>query len=814
MTSLSVLVLDMQPVDPPIGGGRLRLFGLYHDLGPESECVYVGSYDWAGEVARDHWLSPRMREIDVPLDSRQFALHETLRTRAGGKVLIDTTFAVLGRLSTALLDTIRVHVATADVVVFSHPWLYPLCSPWLDRRRQLIAYDAQNVEGILRAEILDDDAIHREVVKCVVLSERSILHDADLVIACSEDDRDTFCAIYGTPIERIHVFPNGVFVNRVSPPTRERRAEAQRNLAVGEAPVVFIGSNYQPNIDAAKILVDRLASSLPDSQFIICGGVGESPLVKDFARSRSNVLVTGLVDENRRLDCLHASVVAVNPMVSGSGTNIKMFDYMASGLPVLSTPIGARGITAVDGAGIRVASVESLAPTLVEMLGNPAQLAAFGAANRRWVEADYAWERISPRLGALLRSEHARKRHDSPRDAICSGREVQPAGTAESVSASGVTSPRRVALMSSFGVKCGIAEYARTLIGALGKQGRFVDLIGNATLDGGEGWRSLPGIVDLAQHWVYDNVDWVHSSVDVPSLLAQLADWRSDVLHLQYHPAFFPQDVLLDVVRQVSDAGMRTALTLHNASHMRPEILAQLGPRVASVSVHTLRERQAMQAAGITRVSVLPFGIEDVPDRSRQVARELVGIAGGPVVATFGFARPHKGVLELIRGAALLRELHPGLRVIAATARYPTRESEIYLEQCRREIDRFALAECVTLDDRFLPLSDVIPLLQAADLLILPYADSVEGASAAAATCLAARRPLVLSRAKIFDFCAGVAHPIDDIGPEAIALGLGAVLAHPDYLHELEMRARKFAEQNSWQRVASLFWANTVENVE
>jgi len=170
MTSLSVLVLDMQPVDPPIGGGRLRLFGLYHDLGPESECVYVGSYDWAGEVARDHWLSPRMREIDVPLDSRQFALHETLRTRAGGKVLIDTTFAVLGRLSTALLDTIRVHVATADVVVFSHPWLYPLCSPWLDRRRQLIAYDAQNVEGILRAEILDDDAIHREVVKCVVLS--------------------------------------------------------------------------------------------------------------------------------------------------------------------------------------------------------------------------------------------------------------------------------------------------------------------------------------------------------------------------------------------------------------------------------------------------------------------------------------------------------------------------------------------------------------------------------------------------------------------------------------------------------------------
>ena len=34
----------------------------------------------------------------------------------------------------------------------------------------------------------------------------------------------------------------------------------------------------------------------------------------------------------------------INPMISGSGTNIKMFDFMAAGLPIITTDIGARGI--------------------------------------------------------------------------------------------------------------------------------------------------------------------------------------------------------------------------------------------------------------------------------------------------------------------------------------------------------------------------------------------------------------------------------------------------------------------------------------
>jgi glycosyltransferase involved in cell wall biosynthesis len=36
-------------------------------------------------------------------------------------------------------------------------------------------------------------------------------------------------------------------------------------------------------------------------------------------------------------------------MLSGSGTNLKILEYLASGVPVVTTPVGAEGLPLVDG---------------------------------------------------------------------------------------------------------------------------------------------------------------------------------------------------------------------------------------------------------------------------------------------------------------------------------------------------------------------------------------------------------------------------------------------------------------------------------
>jgi hypothetical protein len=60
-----------------------------------------------------------------------------------------------------------------------------------------------------------------------------------------------------------------------------------------------------------------------------------------------NVLLVGIVSEEARNVWLQVARVALNPMLYGGGTNLKLLDYFAAGTPVVSTESGIRGTGAV-----------------------------------------------------------------------------------------------------------------------------------------------------------------------------------------------------------------------------------------------------------------------------------------------------------------------------------------------------------------------------------------------------------------------------------------------------------------------------------
>src|SRR5262245_12788194 len=103
MRKRKITILDMQPIIPPMGGGRLRLLGLYHDLGDDWDATYVGTFDWAGPGPRQLRLSAGLQEIDVPLSELHFTMLERWKDRAGGRNLVDVCFGFMGRLSSDYL---------------------------------------------------------------------------------------------------------------------------------------------------------------------------------------------------------------------------------------------------------------------------------------------------------------------------------------------------------------------------------------------------------------------------------------------------------------------------------------------------------------------------------------------------------------------------------------------------------------------------------------------------------------------------------------------------------------------------------------
>jgi hypothetical protein len=57
------------------------------------------------------------------------------------------------------------------------------------------------------------------------------------------------------------------------------------------------------------------------------------------------VVFFGVLDGDDKNAVLSSAQIAINPVTTGSGSNLKIFEYVAAGLPVLTTPFGFRGHT-------------------------------------------------------------------------------------------------------------------------------------------------------------------------------------------------------------------------------------------------------------------------------------------------------------------------------------------------------------------------------------------------------------------------------------------------------------------------------------
>ena len=92
---------------------------------------------------------------------------------------------------------------------------------------------------------------------------------------------------------------------------------------------------------------------------------------------------------------------------------------------------------------------------------------------------------------------------------------------------------------------------------------------------------------------------------------------------------------------------------------------------------------------------------------------------GEPVVLFFGRITPSKGVPDLIEAFSLIRDRHTAKLIIAG---YPSKHVD--MEALNRQIERYKLAQNVTVDARYIPIGSVAPLMRLADVVVLPYRSS------------------------------------------------------------------------------------------
>ena len=94
-------------------------------------------------------------------------------------------------------------------------------------------------------------------------------------------------------------------------------------------------------------------------------------------------------------------------------------------------------------------------------------------------------------------------------------------------------------------------------------------------------------------------------------------------------------------------------------------------------------------------------------------------------------------------------------------------------------------------------------LLQACHVLLMTYLPTEESASGAVRFCVAAQRPLITSKQKIFDEFKDCTLQVEQVTPQNIAQAVSKVLSTDQ--SQVLKRMKEHSEATSWESVAEKF---------
>jgi len=373
---------------PPTSGGELRCYHVYKNLGRHYDIDMLSPTHpfVAPEVAP---IAPGVVEHRVPKSRRHVTLQHAFDTLAGFPECSALVVSLVSYLEPRYKALVKDLCSRSEVVVHEFPFLFRHARK---RPGQLLVYDAHNVEFDMQRSMLRGP-LGRVLCQYVKRLELLACRESDIVFVTSADDRRRLASLYRIPPEKVFVAPNGVDVAGVGYVSEGERTEARRQLEIsGDAHLLlFVGSFHPPNIQAVEYLIAHLARRLPDKTVVIAGSVARAVPPTGVP---DNVVCLGRVSDAAKTLLLRASDVGLNPMFSGSGTNLKMLEYLAAGLPVVATPVGARGLDVVDGEHVVVSAVDRFPEAIDRVLTDRELRLRLRARGRRLVEERYDWPTI------------------------------------------------------------------------------------------------------------------------------------------------------------------------------------------------------------------------------------------------------------------------------------------------------------------------------------------------------------------------------------------------------------------------------------
>jgi UDP-glucose:(heptosyl)LPS alpha-1,3-glucosyltransferase len=222
------------------------------------------------------------------------------------------------------------------------------------------------------------------------------------IVAISERVRTQLKEHYHVPDERIVTIPNGINLSRFDPSNASSRVEVRRSFGVPEdVPLLlFVGSQYR--LKGLEFVIRALAQMKTKAVLLVVGGDIAAPF-KRLAEQlgvRDRVIFAGARSDLPRI--YPAADAFVLPTLYETFALV-CIEAMASGLPVLASPVGGIEDYLIDGEnGFHIQrDPKDIAVKLDRMLNEPALHARIrerGLATAK----NYSWDKIAKQYLSLF----------------------------------------------------------------------------------------------------------------------------------------------------------------------------------------------------------------------------------------------------------------------------------------------------------------------------------------------------------------------------------------------------------------------------
>ncbi|MBI9077121.1 MAG: glycosyltransferase family 4 protein [Desulfatibacillum sp.] len=393
MIRKKILISDTAPLYPPLWGGPKRIWGLFSNLTHKYDLMYVGVDTGQYELVKGIEAGENFLEKRFSMPESYYKYWLPIHERLFKDLSFDLyTYFFIDRAKHYVDALESQH---ADVIVCSHPWAWNTLKFRMDAP---VIYDAHNCEYSLMCSLAEGNLFRPLLTRWTKKLEGDLCRRSKAILVCSEEDKQNFLDVYKLDPAKIHIVENGTDIPPL--PALKERLESREELGFARQPLLlFVGAYYKPNIQAVDFIVNHLAKELPTCQFAIVGTVTNA-----FSDSQApdNVNFVGILTDDYLAHYLRAADLALNPMSKGSGVNIKMLDYMAAGIPTVSTPFGCRGLDLKNKTHVVISDLDGFATAVWDTLSNPDLRVQMRKTGYAYVAEKFDWKILSKKVETVL----------------------------------------------------------------------------------------------------------------------------------------------------------------------------------------------------------------------------------------------------------------------------------------------------------------------------------------------------------------------------------------------------------------------------